>query len=174
MGASKQPDPVTPGEAAQAAVGTAGAGEMMSIANQPVDQYGNLITAEALGPAEMQTQQALANQAAYQGAVAQQDIQSRVDPQAYAQRQMRMAAANKRLGNLYGVDPSQYSFRGPSAYTIPGTADQPNLSDLQKNAAAVASMLSTASVNAAGADPRLNKPTGRTSIPVQTATQSYF
>jgi hypothetical protein len=174
MGASKTPDPITPGQAAQAAVGTAGAGEMMSIANQPVDQYGNLLNTEALGPAQIQTQQALMNQAAYQGAVAQRDIQSRVDPQAYAQREMRMQQANKRLGKLYNVDPSSYNYRGNSAYTIPGTADQPNLADLKANAAAVASMLSTASVNNAGADPRLNKPVGPTAIPVPTATNTYL
>jgi hypothetical protein len=103
--APKPPDPITPGEAAQAAVGTAGAGEMMSVANQPIEQYGNLATTEELGPAETQTQQSLANQAAYQSASAQQDIQSRLDPQAYAQRQMRLSAATSRLGQLYGTDP---------------------------------------------------------------------
>ena len=105
MGSPKPPEVVTPGEAAVAAMGTAAAGEKMSLANQPVDQYGNLITTELLGPAQMKTQQALANQAALQGAKAQMDIQSPLDPQAYAQRQMRMNAANARLGRFYGVRP---------------------------------------------------------------------
>ena len=97
MGSPKTPEVIHPGEAAQAATGTAAAGEMMSIANQPIEQYANLFTTEQLGPAEMQTQQALANRAAYQGALAQQDIQSRVDPLAYAQRQMRLKATTDRL-----------------------------------------------------------------------------
>src|SRR5215471_2749418 len=130
--APKTPKPITPGEAAQAAVGTAGAGEMMSIANQPIEQYANLYTTSQLGPAETQAQTALANQAAYQSAAAQQDIQSRVDPLAYAQRQMRMKAATDRLGQLYSQDPSAFTFRAPSAYTVPGTVDVPALSTLRQ------------------------------------------
>ena len=64
MGSSKTPDVVHPGEAAQAAMGTADAGEMMSVANQPVDQYGNLVNTISLGPAAMQAQQTLAGRAA--------------------------------------------------------------------------------------------------------------
>jgi hypothetical protein len=173
MGSSKTPEVVHPGEAAQAAVGTAGAGEMMAIANQPVEQYANLYTTEQLGPAQMQTQQALANQAAYQGAVAQQDIQSRVDPMAYAQRQMRLKAATSRLGQLYGQDPTAFSFRGPSAYAIPGTADVADLATLRQGASDIAGNLATASVNKAGADPRLTAPKG-TNISVPTAGRGYF
>ena len=100
---------------------------MMSVANEPVDQYGNLMTTEQLGPAEMQTQQALANQAALQGARAQMDIQSQVDTaQAYAQRQISMNMANKRLGQLAGVDPTKYAYSAPSAYTVPGSVDSPD------------------------------------------------
>jgi hypothetical protein len=169
MGASKQPEVVHPGEAAQAATGAAAAGEMMSVANQPIDQYGNLTTTMALGPAEQRTAVALANQAALQSAQAQQDIQSRVDPMAYAQRQMRMAAANARLGQLYGVNPQAFTYRAPGAYTVPGTSDLPNLADLRANAAAIASNLSTASLNKAGADPRLNPPRGAGALPITTA-----
>ena len=169
MGQSKSPEVIHPGEAAQAATGAAAAGEMMSVANQPVDQYGNLITTMALGPAEQQTSVALANQAALQSARAQQDIQSRVDPMAYAQRQMRMAAANARLGQLYGVNPQSFSYRAPEAYAIPGTSDLPDLGNLQQNAAAIASNLSTASLNKAGGDPRLNSPNGATALPYPAA-----
>lgn len=159
MGASKTPDVVHPGEAAQAAVGTAGAGEMMSIANQPVDQYANLVNTMALGPAAMQTQQALSGRAAKQAAQQQMDIQSSVDPQAYAQRQMRMNAANARLGKLYGVDPTAFKYATPSStYQIPGTGDLPDPIALARNARAIASNLSTASVNKAGANPVLNAP----------------
>src|SRR4029077_16583805 len=110
MGSSKVPETVHPGEAAQAAMGTAAAGEMMSVANQPIDIYGNLLNTVSMGPAAMQAQTALSGRAAKQAAQQQMDIQSSVDPQAYAQRQMRMTAANQRLGALYGVDPTALKY----------------------------------------------------------------
>jgi hypothetical protein len=145
---------------------------MMAIANQPIEQYGNLMTATQLGPAEAQAQQALANQAAYQSAAAQMDIQSRVDPLAYAQRQMRLQAATNRLGQLYGQDPSAFTFRAPSAYAMPGTAGLPGPSTLAQQAQALASNLSLAKVSKTGADPTLyqQKPAGVTPI----AGESYF
>jgi hypothetical protein len=173
-GGSSKPDVIHPGEAAQAAVGTAGAGEMMAMANQPIEQYSQLATTEQLGPAQAQTQQALANQAAYQSAAAQRDIQSRVDPQAYAQREMRMQAANKRLGQVYGVDPSAFTFRAPQAYAVPGSSASPSLADLQANAAAIASNVSTAGVNQQGANPYLNAPANATALPQQIKPQSYL
>lgn len=173
MGSQKTPDVVHPGEAAQAAMGTAAAGEMMSIANQPIDQYGNLLTTEMLGPAQMQTQQALANQAALRGAQAQMDIQSRVDPQAYAQRQMRMNADNKRLGRLYGVDPTAPTYRAPEAYGIPGSDATPSLAQLRTMGADVASNLSTGIVNKQGTSPKLLAP-GKPKPVAPVAAQSYF
>jgi hypothetical protein len=173
MGSSSAPQPPTPGEAAQAAVGTAGAGEMMSIANQPVEQYANLYTSGQLGPNEIQTQQALANRAAYQGAVAQQDIQSRVDPMAYAQRQMRLQADTQRLARIYGNDPSQFTFRGPSAYQVPGVSGAPPLASLTQGGQAIAGNISTGSVNAGGGDPRLI-PGSAQDLPTQPASQGYF
>ena len=159
MGAAKQPDPVTPGEAAQAAMGTAAAGEMMSVANQPVDQYGNLVNTISLGPAAMQAQQALAGRAAKLGAQQQMDIQSSVDPQAYAQRQMRMNAANARLGKLYGVNPTAYSYNAPSnTYKVPGTGDLPDPVAMARNAQALSGMLSTGAVSKSGTNPVLNRP----------------
>jgi hypothetical protein len=132
---------------------------MMSMANQPVEQYGNLYTSGQLGPAEMQTQTALANQGAYQGAAGQKDIQSRLDPQAYAQREMRMQAANTRLGRLYGVDPTAFSFRAPGAYQVSGTTNLPSLPDLASAGQAIAGNISTGSVDASGANPQLIAPT---------------
>jgi hypothetical protein len=159
MGSSKPATTYSPGEAAQAATGAAGAGEIMSIADQPIEQYSQLATTEALGPAQMQAQQSLANQAARSGAQAQMDIQSSVDPQAYAQRQLRMNAANKRLGQLYGVDPTSPSYSAPEAYSMPTTASTPTLQQLGANAQAIASNISTAGVNKAGADPQIHTPT---------------
>ena len=159
MGGSKTPDPITPGESAQAATGAAAAGEMMSVANQPIDQYGNLVNTMALGPAAMQTQQALAGRAAKMGAQQQMDIQSSVDPQAYAQRQMRMNSANARLGKLYGVDPTAFKYATPSgAYSMPSAGQLPDLNELQNNASAIASRLSTAAVNKQGTEPVLKAP----------------
>ena len=173
-GGGSQPQTVTPGEAAQASVGTAGAGEMMAIANQPIEQYSQLATTEQLGPAQMQAQQALANQGAYQSAMAQRDIQSRVDPQAYAAREMQMQAANKRLGQIYGVDPSAFTFRAPQAYQVPGSSATPSLADLQANANAIASNVSTASVNRQGADPNLVSPSNPQGLPQTINPKSYL
>lgn len=159
MGSSKTPDVVTPGEAAQAAMGTAAAGEMMSVANQPVDQYGNLVNTISLGPAAMQAQQSLANRAAKQGAQAQMDVQSSVDPQAYAQRQMRMNAANQTLGKLYGTDPTSYRYQDPgNTYAIPSTSDLPNVQNLARNARSIAANLSVGAVNKQGTTPVLHAP----------------
>jgi hypothetical protein len=173
-GGGSQPQTITPGEAAQASVGTAGAGEMMAIANQPIEQYSQLATTEQLGPAQMQAQQALANQGAYQSAMAQRDIQSRVDPQAYAAREMQMQAANKRLGQIYGVDPSAFTFRAPQAYQVPGSAATPSLANLQANAGAIASNVSTAGVDQQGANPYLNAPANAAALPQQINPQSYL
>ena len=157
-GSQQQPQVITPGQAAQAAVGTAGAGEQMSIANQPVEQYGNLATMSQLGGAETQTQTALQNQAALQSAQAQQAIQSQVDPQAFAQRQIRMAAANKRLGQLTGINPSQVSYTAPGAFNVASLGDVASLSALGQQGRAIASNLSTASVDKSGSNPQLVSP----------------
>jgi hypothetical protein len=146
---------------------------MMSIANQPIEQYANLATTRALGPAEMQAQQALSGQAAFQGAQQQQDIQSRVDPLAYAQRQMRLKAATDRLGQLYGQDPTAFTFRAPSAYAVPGTADVPGLADLRAQGSAISSQLSTGEVDRSGTNPRLAGP-AKPILPTLTPTASYF
>lgn len=176
MGGSSAPQPqiIHPGEAAQAAMGTASAGEMMSIANQPVEQYANLYTASQLGPAETQAQQALANQAAYSSAQAQQDIQSRLDPQAYAQRQMRMQAANQRLGQLYGQDPTAFNFRAPGAYTVPGTSSVPSLANLASGSGAIAQNLAIGNLNKAGTDPSLTLPNPAANVPPVTQPQTYL
>jgi hypothetical protein len=172
-GSPSTPEPIHPGEAAQAAVGTAAAGEQMAIANQPIEQYANLYTTQALGPAETKTQQALANQAAYQSALAQRDIQSRVDPLAYAQREMRLKAATDRLGQLYGTDPTAFNFRAPSAYAVPGTSSVPDLSTLRAGGSDIAANLAVASLSKSGTDPRLTKPSGQ-NISTPTFTTGYF
>jgi len=172
MGSSKAPappKPITPGQAAQAAVGTAGAGEMMSIADQPIEQYANLQTTSQLGPAETQMQTALANQAALQSAQGQMAIQSQVDPLAYAQRQMRMKAATDRLGQLYGQNPSAFSYQAPSAFFVPGTANVPALGDVAQQARNIASNLSLAQVSGTGTNPSLYQNNPKVVMPTQGA-----
>ena len=145
----------------------------MAIANQPIEQYSNLYTTSQLGPAETQTQQALANQAALQSAQAQRDIQSRVDPLAYAQREMRLKAATDRLAQLYGTDPTAFTNRAPGAYTVPGTTSVPDLATLRQGASQIAQNLALASVNKAGTNPTLSTPAG-TNLSVPTQSRSYF
>jgi hypothetical protein len=151
---------------------------MMSVANQPIDQYGNLVNTMALGPAQMQTQQALANQAAQQGAQAQMAIQSSVDPQAYAQRQMRMNAANQRLGKLYNVDPTAFAYSTPgNTFNVADPNSLPDIGQLQQNAAAIASRLSTAGVDKSGGNPVLKNPNYAKDLPYSVtagAVPSYY
>lgn len=172
-GSAPAPKVVTPGEAAQAAVGTAGAGEEMSIANQPIEQLANLSTSTQLGPAEVQSQQALAGQAALQSAQQQQAIQAQTDPMAYAQRQMRLQAATDRLGQLYNVNPSAYTYGAGSAFMQPGTSGVPTAEQLRAQSAALASNLQLASVNKQGTDPRLNQP-NNPQTPAPIAPSSYL
>ena len=163
-GSPAPPKPITPGQAAQAAVGTASAGEMMSVADQPVEQYGNLYTTSQLGPAETQSQTALSNQAALQSAQAQRAIQSQVDPLAYQQREMRLQSATDRLGQLYGQNPSAFSYTAPGAFAQPSMAQVPNVATLGAGAGDIAANLRLATVNSSGANPQLSNPKG-TNLP---------
>jgi hypothetical protein len=157
MGSQKTPEVVHPGEAAKAAMGTAGAGEMMAIANQPIEQYSNLATNVALGPAQIRAQQALANQAALQGAKAQRDIQAQVDPYAFAQREMRLKNATQQLARIYG-ESALPSYSASDAYTMPIPGSVPDLATLRTGGGNIASNLSMGSINSSGGDPRLIKP----------------
>lgn len=157
-GGGSTPEVVHPGEAAQAATGSAGAGEMMAVANQPVENYANLATMTQLGPAEQQTQSALQNQAAKQSAQAQMDIMSSVDPMAYQQRQMRLAAGTKRIGELTGYNPNDFSASYPGAFQPANMSDVAALSDLAQQGRAIASNVSTAGMSKKGTNPYLINP----------------
>jgi len=154
----KAPEVIHPGEAAQAAMGTAAAGEQMSIANAPIEQYANLYANTRLGPAEMRTQQALANQAAMQSASAQQAVQATVDPLAYAQRQMRLKAATDRLGQLTGQPASAFGYSDPRAFQTADMTQIDPLGTLARAGQNFAGALSIGSVNKAGANPMLISP----------------
>jgi hypothetical protein len=86
------------------------------------------------------------------------DIQASIDPQAYAQRQMRMNAANARLGKLYNVDPTAFGRAPTSAYSVGTLSDLPDIGQVTQNARDIASRLSTGAVNKFGGDPILNPP----------------
>jgi hypothetical protein len=153
MPTPKAPSPPSPREAAQAAVEAAQAGDIYQTANAPIAGYADLYTQAMLGPARMQLQQGLANQAALSGAMAQQAVQSQVDPMAYSMRQMGLKAASSRLGQLYGMDPSAFSYRAPAAFGTPTAASLPSLRELGTSGAAIASKL--APVYFKGGDPTL-------------------
>jgi hypothetical protein len=126
------------------------AGDIYQLVNAPITGYADLYTQALTGPARMQLQQGLAARAALQGAMAQEDIQSRVDPRAYAIRQMNLASASQRLGRLYGVDPSAFSYRSPAAYAIPSGAQMPALGDINALSSALAGNVSRIQMDKGG------------------------
>lgn len=160
--APSPPSPPSPQEAAQAALSATQAGDVYDVANAPIQGYADLYTQAMLGPARAQLQQGLINQQALQSAMAQQDIQSRVDPMAYATRQMNLKAATSRLGQLYGMDPSAFSYRQPSAYGTPTAAALPSLDTI--SGVPFASRLSTVTMNKSGA-PSIYTPSGSGQVP---------
>jgi hypothetical protein len=155
MSSPKPVKPPTPGQAATAAIGTAGAGTLMDTANAPIQAYGNLYTNTMLDPYLSKTQTAVQNQAALQAASAQQDIQARLDPMAYQQRQMRLKASTQKLGRLYGMDPSAFTFSAPGAYQTANLAKAPSLGQLSGDSRLIANALQLAKVSGSGGDPTL-------------------
>jgi hypothetical protein len=118
--------------------------------NAPLAGYADLYLQSMLGPQRMQLQQGLASQAALQAAMAQKDIQSRVDPQVYAMRQMNLNAAQSRLGQLYGMDPSAFSYRAPAAYATPSSAQMPSLANIDALSKAVSGAYGTVTMGSGG------------------------
>jgi hypothetical protein len=140
------------------------AGDIYQLVNAPLTGYADLYTQSMLGPARMQLQQGLAARGALQAAMAQEDIQSRVDPQAYAIRQMNLRNASSRLGKLYGVDPSAFTYRAPAAYAIPSQGQIPNISDLTALSSALASNVSRVSLQRGGV-PTISPPSSPQQAP---------
>jgi hypothetical protein len=146
MPSPKTPKPPSPEEAARAAVQATQAGDVYQLVNAPLTGYADLYTQALMGPQRMQLQQGLAARGALQAAMAQEDIQSRVDPMAYAMRQMNLKSASSRLGKLYGVDPSAFTYRAPAAYGIPSGPQMPKLSDINALSSALAGNVSRVSL----------------------------
>jgi len=150
MSSPKPPSPPTPQQTAQAALQATQAGDIYQMVNAPLSGYADLYLQSMLGPQRMQLQQGLASQAALQAAMAQKDIQSRVDPQVYAMRQMGLNAAQSRLGQLYSMDPSQFNYRAPAAYATPSSAQMPSMGDIAALSQAVSKNYGTVSLGGGG------------------------
>src|SRR5262252_335881 len=83
MPSPKPPAPPSPQESASAAVQATLAGDEYQTLNAPLQGYADLYLQSLLGPSRSQLSSGLNAQTALQGAMAQKDIQSRTDPQAY-------------------------------------------------------------------------------------------
>jgi hypothetical protein len=165
MPSPKPPSPPSPQESASAAVQATLAGDEYQTLNAPIQGYTDLYLQSLLGPARAQLSSGLAAQTALQGAMAQKDIQSRTDPQAYAIRQMNLNAAQSRLGSLYGMDPTAFSYRAPSAYATPTSAQIPPLSSIDALSRATAGAMVPVSLDKSGAI-NIGQPSGGgTAIP---------
>ena len=163
MSTPSQPQPPSPQESAEAAVQAAQAGDVYQVANAPVQGYADLYTQAMLDPARAQLQSAVAAQSALQGAQAQQAIQSQVDPMAYQIRQMNLKAASSRLGQLYGLDPSAFSYTAPAAFATPTPAALPSLQSLASGGQAIGQQL--ANVYWTGGRYVAGGPSGTAAIP---------
>ena len=150
MSSPKPPSPPSPQESASAAVQATLAGDEYQTLNAPLQGYADLYLQSMLGPARAQLSSGLNAQTALQGAMAQKDIQSRVDPQAYAMRQMNLNAAQARLGSLYGMDPTAFSYRAPAAYATPTSGQIPPMSSIDALTKAVAQNMVPVSLDKGG------------------------
>lgn len=152
MGSQKSsaPQQPTPQQSAQAAVQATEAGDIYQAANAPVTGYADLYTQAMLGPARAQLAQGLTNQQQLQSAMAQQDIQSRLDPQAYAMRKMNETAAQSRLAQLYGMDPTAFMARYPEAYATPSAQSLPDLGTLAGAGKNIAGQFTPVSISGSG------------------------
>jgi hypothetical protein len=150
MPSSKPPPPPSPAESASAAVQSTLAGDIYHTLNAPIQGYTDLYLQSLLGPTRAQLSSGLAAQTALQGAMAQKDIQSRTDPQVYAMRQMNLNAAQSRLAGLYGMDPTTFSYRAPSVYATPTSAQIPALSSIDALTKATAANMVPVSLDKGG------------------------
>ena len=165
MGSSpKPPKQPTPEESASAAVQAAQAGDIYQAANAPVTGYADLYTQAMLGPSRAQLAQGLTNQQQLQSAQAQLDIQSRLDPQAYAMRKMNETVAASRLGKLYGMDPSAFMARYPEAYATPTAGGLPDVRQLAQAGQGIGGLLTGVSLTKGGT-PQMGGQAGGGTVP---------
>jgi hypothetical protein len=150
MSSPSAPQPPTPAESAQAAVQATLAGDEYQTLNAPLQGYADLYLQSMLDPARAQLSSAINAQTALQGAQAQQAIQSQVDPLAYATRQMNLKAATSRLGQLYGMDPTAFSYTAPGAFATPTSAQIPAMSNIDALTKAVAQNMVPVSLGKGG------------------------
>jgi len=164
MSSPSAPKPPTPAESASAAVQSTLAGDIYQTLNAPIQGYSDLYLQSLLDPARAQLSSAINAQTALQGAMAQKAIQSQVDPQAYAIRQMNLNAAQSRLGQLYGMDPSAFKYSAPGAFATPTSAQIPDISNIDALTKAVAANMVPVSLSKSGAI-NVGSPQGGGAIP---------
>ena len=150
MSGGSAPTPPSPTQSAQAQASSQLAGQMFQAENAPVLGYEDALTRSLYQPYETQLLGATSANSAMQQAQANQAIQYQTNPQAYQGRQMAMAGANARVGNLYGVNPSQYTFSAPGAFQMPSTSMLPNLSSVSAMDQAIAKELGSVRIGGSG------------------------
>lgn len=149
MSGGSQPTPPSPTESAQANAQSQLAGQQFQAENAPILAYEDAITRGTFQPYETalvnaETARSSANQAA-----ANRAIQYQTDPQAYQAREMALQGANNRMGALYGVNPSDYSFSAPGAFQLP-SASGLDLSQIGNLSRAIASQLGSVHIGTGG------------------------
>jgi hypothetical protein len=164
MPSPKPPTPPSPQESASAALQAQLGGDVYHTLNAPLEGYADLYMQSLLGPARAQLQSGLAAQTALQGARAQQAVQAETDPMAYAIRQMNLKAASSRLGQLYGMDPSAFGYKAPSAFATPTSAQLPPMSSIEALTGAISRNMVPVSLGKGG-DINIGTPQGGGTIP---------
>ena len=150
MSGGSAPTPPSPTESAQAQASSQLAGQMFQAENQPVLGYEDALTRGLYQPYETQLLSATSANSAMQQAQANQAIEYQTDPQRYEGQQMAMAGANARMANLYGVNPSQYTFSAPQAFQMPSQSMLPNLSSVSAMDQAIARQLGSVQIGGNG------------------------
>lgn len=150
MSSPKPPSPPSPQESASASLQATLGGDEYQTLNAPLQGYADLYLQSMLDPARAQLSSAINAQTALQGAQAQQAIQSQVDPLAYATRQMNLKAATSRLGQLYGMNPSAFSYKAPGAFATPTSAQIPDISNVDALTQAIAGHMIPVSLDKSG------------------------
>ena len=150
MSSGSQPTPPSPTQSAQAQASSQLAGQMFQAENQPVLGYEDALTRSMFSPYENNLASSLSANSALQAAQANQAIKYQADPALYQAQQMALQGANARMGALYGVNPSSYSYSSPGAFAYPSTSMLPSLGSVGASAQAIAKHLGSVNIGDRG------------------------
>jgi hypothetical protein len=150
MSGGSAPTPPSPTASAQAEASAQLAGQMFQAQNAPILGYEDALTRGMFQPYETSLISGLSAQSAAQQASANQAIQSSTNPLAYQAHQMGMAGANARMGSLYGVNPSGYSYSDPNAFALPSLGMLPSLANVSSASRAIGSNLGSVNIGPGG------------------------